>query len=129
MPIFSNISKQRLASCHPDLQTLFNEVIKEFDCSIICGHRGQVEQEAAFNAGKSELHYPYGNHNAIPSNAVDVAPYPIDWGNLERFGQLAAIVLVKAKELKDAGKIETDIQWGGDWPNFKDYSHFERILT
>jgi len=44
MPAFGERSRNNLKTCHEDLQKLFNEVIKHFDCSVICGHRGQEEQ-------------------------------------------------------------------------------------
>ena len=45
MPKFGNRSKQRLETCHEDLQEIFNEVIKYFDCSVLCGHRGEEDQK------------------------------------------------------------------------------------
>lgn len=53
MPYYSERSKKRLETCHEDLQKLFNEVIKHFDCTILCGHRGQEEQDKAFAEGMS----------------------------------------------------------------------------
>jgi peptidoglycan L-alanyl-D-glutamate endopeptidase CwlK len=43
MAKFSKRSKDNLATCHEDLQTLFNEVIQYTDCIVICGHRGEEE--------------------------------------------------------------------------------------
>ena len=47
MPSFSQRSLDRLATCHPDLNRLFTEVVKHFDCTVLCGHRGQEEQDKA----------------------------------------------------------------------------------
>ena len=66
------------------MQELFNEVIKYFDCTLIQGHRGEEEQNKYFDEGKSKVRYPNGRHNARPSNAVDVVPYPIDWDATDR---------------------------------------------
>lgn len=119
MPKFSEISAHRLETCHPDLQRVFNEVIKLADCSIICGHRNQEDQDAAFAAGNSHVKWPNGNHNAVPSNAVDVCPWPIDWKDEARFRAFAAIV-------KDVAKGQAvAIQWGGDWTDFQDFPHWE----
>ena len=52
---FSHISRSRLNTCHPDLITLFNTVIRNYDCSILCGHRGELEQNEAFDNGYSQL--------------------------------------------------------------------------
>ena len=127
MPRFGSRSKKRLGSCHPDLQKVFNEVIKKEDCSILCGHRGEKAQNEAYKKGHSKVKYPKGRHNAIPSNAVDVAPYPIDWDNLERFTLFAGYVLGIAESM------EIDLIWGNDWnkdwntedTGFRDYPHFE----
>ena len=43
MPKFSKKSKSKLETCDSKLQDLFNEVIMHFDCSILCGHRGEEE--------------------------------------------------------------------------------------
>ena len=127
MPRFGSRSRKNLDTCHPDLQKVFNEVIKHVDCSIICGQRGKEDQNKAFKDGRSKVKYPNGRHNANPSKAVDVAPYPIDWDNLERFTLFAGFVLGIAKSMK------IDLIWGNDWngdfntkdTNFRDYPHFE----
>ena len=58
MPHFSTLSAERLATCHPDLQRLFNEVVKSVDISILCGHRGQAAQNFAFETGNSQEDWP-----------------------------------------------------------------------
>ncbi len=120
MPQFSNKSLERLATCDQRLQDLMHEVIKETDITILCGHRGEEEQEAAFNTGKSKLHYPYSKHNSFPSMAVDIAPYPIDWNDLESFRKLSVIVKEKAEELG------INIEWGGEcFGKFVDMPHYQ----
>ena len=127
MPRFGTKSRGRLNSCHPDLQKVFNKVIERVDCSIICGQRGEVAQNKAYKEGRSKVKYPKGRHNANPSNAVDVAPYPLDWDDLERFTLFAGYVLGIAESMG------IDLIWGNDWDgdfntkdtNFKDYPHFE----
>lgn len=136
MPKFSKSSFSKLTTCHKDLQVLFFEVIKSFDCTILEGYRNQEDQEAAFAAGNSKLHYPHGKHNNQPSLAVDVAPYPLDWKNISRFYWFAGYVMGIAQRLKDEGKISHAIRYGGDWDNdmeieedkFTDLVHFELIL-
>ena len=127
MPRFGTKSRGRLSSCHPDLQKVFNQVIKEIDCSILCGQRGEKEQNKAFDEGRSKVRFPDGRHNANPSNAVDVAPYPIDWEDRERFNLFAGYVL----GIADSMGIR--LRWGGDWDRdwtvkdnkFDDLPHFE----
>ena len=109
MPKFGKSSKRRLATCHEDLQEIFNEVIKYFDCSVLCGHRGEEDQNKAVESGNSKVGWPNGRHNANPSNAVDVAPYPIDWKDSERMTYFAGMVMGIAKA-RGIG-----LRWGGDW--------------
>ena len=127
MPKFGSTSIKRLETCHEDLQQIFYQVIKHFDCSILEGHRGEEKQNKYFDEGKSKVRYPKGRHNANPSRAVDVAPYPIDWDDLDRFYYFAGFV----KGI--AAMLDIPIRWGGDWDNdtqvkdtgFKDLPHFE----
>ena len=81
MPKFSQASFSKLATCHIDLQCLFYEVIKYFDCTILEGYRNEVDQDKAFASGHTKLHWPNGKHNRNPSMAVDVTPYPVDFAN------------------------------------------------
>src|SRR5579871_2009363 len=76
MHYFSPKSLVNLETCHPDLQTLFKEVIQTMDCTILVGHRNQEDQEKAFEQGNSKEHWPNSKHNSIPSMAVDVLSYP-----------------------------------------------------
>lgn len=140
MPKFSKTSLDRLATCHPELQILFNEVIKFYDCTVLEGHRGKEAQEAAFKAGNTKLHYPYGNHNKSPSMAVDVAPYPVNFDNnvknLARFYHFAGYVLATAQRLFKDGKMNHKLRWGGDWDSdlqfndqsFNDLPHYELLI-
>ena len=127
MPRFGKTSKKNLNTCHEDLFDLFNEVIKYFDCSILEGHRGEEDQNKYFKEGKSKVKFPRGRHNAYPSNAVDVVPYPVDWNDTNRMYYFAGIVKGIAETM------EIKIRWGGDWDGdtevkdtkFKDLPHFE----
>lgn len=120
MPEFSEKSKARLSTCCQELQDVFNAVIREVDCTVICGHRGEKEQNEAFANGFSKLKWPDGQHNKMPSLAVDVCPYPIDWKDVKRFEAFAEVVKCKAAELGIA------IEWGGDWTGgFIDHPHWQ----
>ena len=122
MPMFSESSRSRLITCHPDLQVLFYEVIKHFDCKVLEGHRGEEAQNAAFESGNSKLQWPHGKHNATPSMAVDVAPYPVVWKDLSRIHWFAGFVLGVAEMLKLSGKMTYGVRWGGDWNRNYDLS-------
>jgi len=135
MPKFSQASFSKLSTCHMDLQVLFYEVIKYFDCTILEGYRNEEDQEKAFAAGNTQLHWPHGKHNHQPSMAVDVSPYPLDWANAARFYWFAGYVMGIAQKLKDDGKMTHSVRFGGDWngdknitnEHFKDLVHFELV--
>ena len=115
MPKFSQESFSKLSTCEHDLQVLFFEIIRSFDCSILEGYRNQEDQEKAVREGNSKLHYPDGKHNRQPSCAVDVAPYPVNWTDTKRFYHFGGYVLGVAARLKEEGKMTHSIRWGGDW--------------
>jgi peptidoglycan L-alanyl-D-glutamate endopeptidase CwlK len=119
MPEFSEKSKARLSTCCQELQDVFNAVIREVDCTIICGFRNEEDQNKAFEQGFSKKKWPDGNHNKQPSLAVDVCPYPIDWKDEKRFKEFSEVVKCKAAELG------ISITWGGDWQDFVDFPHWE----
>ncbi len=119
MPSFSTASAQRLLTCDHRLQALFTEVIKHADHSVLCGHRNELQQNVEYEEGSSTFKWPHSRHNSVPSQAVDVAPYPIDWDDIPRFMALAAIV----KEC--ASRLGIKVRWGGDWKTLRDFVHWE----
>lgn len=129
MPKFSPASKAQLATCHPELKRVFNEVIKHFDCTIVCGHRPQQQQDALFSMKppRTQVPWPKSKHNTVPSIAVDAVPYPIDWNDRERITYFAGFVKGVAATQGIA------LRWGGDWDKdtelddnkFDDLPHFE----
>lgn len=121
MPAFSKKSYDRLMTCDKRLQTLFLAVVKEYDCMVLCGHRSEEDQNKAVAGGFSKTQFPKSKHNSLPSKAVDVAPYPLDWNNKQAFIDLAKFVLKKADELG------IKIKWGGDFKKFFDGPHYELV--
>ena len=135
MPKYSKTSKNKLSTCHPDLQMLFNEVIKYRDCTIIVGYRDEYNQDKCYNEEKSKVEWPNSKHNKLPSEAVDVAPYfstspHIRWHDIETFYHFAGFVLGIAE------MMGIKIRWGGNWDSddeiddqtFNDLPHFEVII-
>lgn len=135
MPRFSIKSDDRLNTCHPLLQELFREVVKDTDCAIIEGHRVRRRQNQLYQQGKSKVKWPDGKHNRMLSEAADVAPYlekvGIPWGDSDQFYFFAGKVKAKADELG------IKVRWGGDWDgdgnvsdqSFNDLAHWELIST
>jgi peptidoglycan L-alanyl-D-glutamate endopeptidase CwlK len=119
MPRFSSHSKAALKTCDIRLQEIFNRAIEETDFSILCGRRGEADQNYAFDNGFSKLRWPLSNHNFNPSRAVDAVPYPVNWNDAVRLVELSKVIKRIADELM------IPIQWGGDWTNFIDMPHWE----
>ena len=119
---FSKRSQSNLITAHSELQLLFNEVIKEVDITVLYGHRTKEQQDEMVAKGYSKLKYPNSNHNSNPSMAVDVAPYPIDWKDLDRFAETAVIIFDTWNFLKKNKKVFKTIRWGGNWKSVYDES-------
>ena len=141
MGAYGNASQQKLNTCHPDLITLFQEVVKGFDNTIIYGERTPTEQFELYKQGRKQdangkwivvdkskvVTYKDGTinkseHNYSPSHAVDAAPYyttepHIRWKDTRRMDHFAGFVRGVAFRLKAEGKITHNIRWGGDWDN------------
>lgn len=129
MPQFSKSSRSKLDTCDPRLQRVAEAVIVHYDFVVLCGARGEVEQNEAFEQGKSKLKWPLSPHNKTPSLAMDLAPFPIDWRDRDRFTLFAGFVLGIARSLG------VELRWGGDFnrnwtpkdEGFLDLPHFEIV--
>ena len=123
MPRFGKRSRERLKGVDSKLVNVLNEVVKYFDITVIEGLRSQERQNELVAQGKSKT--KFGKH--VQGKAVDIAPYPIDWEDTDRFYYFAGFV----KGI--AYKMGIPIRWGGDWDDdtnvketkFKDLVHFE----
>lgn len=129
MPSLSARSLERLSLVDIRLQEIVLKAIEITDFSVLEGHRDFVEQERMFREGHSHLRWPESKHNSLPSLAVDLAPYPIDWSDTERFILLAGVMFTLASQRG------IELRWGGDWDrdgrmsdeSFRDYVHFEIV--
>jgi len=118
---FSKRSLEQLSTCDQRLQDLFMKVLQDMDCTIIEGHRGKEKQDRMVREGKSKAKWPRSKHNTIPSKAVDVMPYPIDWNDLERLSKFSELVKKTAK------RMNIKIRWGGNFKSFFDGPHWELV--
>jgi peptidoglycan L-alanyl-D-glutamate endopeptidase CwlK len=124
MANLSKKSRERLLSCDQKLQTIILELtgaIGDRDFIVLCGHRNKEEQTKAYDAGHSKAKWGQSKHNSLPSKGADIAPYPIDWNDTERFARL-----IGAAEAI-AFKHNIKIRCGMDFNGFKDYPHIELI--
>ena len=127
MATFGASSAAQLNTLDPLLQAVLRRAVLIFDFSVLKGHRGKQEQNLAYSNGHSKKQFPDSTHNSYPSRGVDIAPYPIDWRDTERFVYLAGVIKCVAWQLG------IGIRWGGDWDGdtrlteetFRDYGHFE----
>ena len=99
-------------------------VVEETDISIICGFRGESDQNSAYSTGMSKLRWPQSKHNTVPSLAVDAVPFPIAWNDIDRFKEMGAVVMRHWELIPVEERAGYSLSWGGDW-NFKDYPHFQ----
>ena len=143
MPDFSRRSRGILDTCHPDIIAVCNELIITYDFSVLHGLRTAQEQFDRYCKGRrlegnrwvvvdkrQIVTYMDGTnkrsyHNFTPSTAVDIAPYPIDWKNKNRFHYMAGMFMGIAYRLRIQGIIDSEFEWGGNWKRFKDLPHFQ----
>lgn len=139
MSSFSETSLTRLSQCHSDLQVLGREVIKVHDCTVVTGYRNKEDQQQMYDDKLTQVVFPYGKHNVVPSCAIDLAPYVPSMGGLtyDREYSLffSGIVLGTADRLYACGLMAHKLRWGGNWStnrnktfksvNFYDGLHYE----
>ena len=105
MPKFGKRSKERLRGVDARLVNVLNELIKIMDVTIIEGLRSKQRQEILLKEGKTKT--KFSKH--IEGKAVDLAPYPIDWEDRDRFHYMGGMIRGIAKQLN------INVRWGGDW--------------
>jgi len=72
---------------------------------VIEGLRSQERQNELVAQGKSKT--KFGKH--VAGKALDLAPYPIDWNDRERFHYMGGLI-------RGIGhSLGVKIRWGGDW--------------
>ncbi|OOF53884.1 M15 family metallopeptidase [Rodentibacter genomosp. 2] len=123
----SQRSENNLKGVHPDLVKVVRLALQKstVDFSVIEGIRTPQRQRQLFKQGATKTL----NSRHLTGHAVDLAPYPLDWNDLDKFGQIAKAMFAAAQELK------IPIRWGGDWnrngrsddEKFYDGPHFELL--
>lgn len=124
---FGKKSKQRLKGVDTRLINVLNELIKIMDVTIIEGARSEEKQKEYFAKGKSKIDgvTKKGMHQL--GKAVDLAPYPINWKDSNKFYYMGGMIRGIAKQLN------LKVRWGGDWDSdgnirdqkFMDLVHIE----
>lgn len=128
MPRFSNESLTKLEQAHPRLQRICHRAIEVVDFTVLETHRSVIRQKALLDAGKTKT--PNSLHCRYPSEAIDIAPYPLDWDDTKRFIYLAGVMAACAFREGAA------LRWGGNWDgdltiiddqDFDDLVHYELL--
>ena len=125
MPRFGKKSRSRLKGLDSDIVNVLNQSIKHFDFSIIEGLRTLETQNSYVAKGASKTL----RSKHLEGKAVDIAPYPIDYDDIERFVYLGGFILGVASQLG------VNLRWGLDWDRdtftkdtgFRDIGHFEVV--
>lgn len=131
MATFGRRSRKRLATVDSELVAVLDEAIRHTDFSVIWGHRDMEAQNRAFADGNSKKRWPTSKHNAYPSHAVDIVPYPNGYdATIEEFYEMATYVY------QAASALGIRIRWGGHWKNYtgkgeldRDWSHIELVIN
>ena len=141
MADFGNKSRSNLSVVKDDLVRAAFAVVQipGFDHSIICGHRDESTQTAAFNAGNSKTPWPRSKHNKLPSLAIDFLPYPFDGypkeGDENYFKEIARWYSISAAYIAVGHGMGINLRGGFDWDRdgiytdqtFDDIGHIEII--
>lgn len=138
MPKLGTVSDQKLASCHPLLRNVIRMVANQWPILVTCGHRGQAEQDDAFARGTSKIKWPNGNHNQLPSLAVDIQPQGLSKKESQAREELSFLAGMVMMEAAHQG---ITLRWGGNWDrdydivehepgqdSWDDMFHFELVL-
>jgi peptidoglycan L-alanyl-D-glutamate endopeptidase CwlK len=101
------------------------------DCHVAVAYRDQADQELAFQQGKSKLNYPDSLHNHTVSSkpsslAVDLFLLDLDG--------TALFPITYYNQIWDYFQAHREeffhpIEWGGNWSTFKDWDHYQLILS
>lgn len=140
---FGKRSAANLDTCAEALQRVARRALSWgiVDFSVIEGHRSVERQQELYSADPPLTHIDgitqKGQHNYMPSRAMDLLPYPGEingvnvWEDRQRFCLLAGIIF-------SAAAVEgVQLRWGGDWDgdgnnadsSFHDLPHFEVVQS
>lgn len=144
---FGEQSLKKLEGVHKDLVKVMKLAIinSPYDFKITNGVRTSAEQYALYCQGRTVLTDKKGNklkkvtncdgitkksnHQAKADGfgyAVDIAllnpnnPKEVIWNDIAMYTKVANHILKIAKEQG------VNLEWGGNWKDFKDYPHFEK---
>ena len=118
----------RLEGVHPLAVDWALRVVRIMDCSVVYGVRSMTEQRHMVSIGASQT---MDSKHLIQSDgyghAIDLAPYPIDFKDLDRFWMLGGVGIAVAHDMG------IPMTWGRDWDSdfdfydqeFMDFLHWQ----
>ena len=123
---FSKKSLEKLNNpkVHPRIRELMIEAIatSPIDFTVIETVRTVEQQKINVAKGVSKTmrsrHIPSSNKSGL-CEAIDIAPYPINWNDKARFKQLSTHILNTAQSMG------IKLTWGGNFKSFYDGPHYE----
>lgn len=122
---FDAASAKRLKQAHPLLQRILIAARNQIPFTVMDSQRGRAAQEAAFKKGTSKARFGQSAHNWTPAIAVDLAPTPLDWNNLDSFVALWRVIgwynPANGRGEGLALLMRIPLRWGGDWNMNGDY--------
>lgn len=132
MRVLGQKSLEKLKDVAPDLQELARKVMQVMNITVLTGHRGKEEQDKAVAEGKSKTPWPTGKHNSLPSQAIDISPWPIplNWGspgpdkvyNREEMKAVAQFYYMQGVAAGVANEMGIKVRGGHDWNMDNDFS-------
>ena len=119
-----SLEKVNNPKLHPRMREFLIEAISTspIDFTVIETVRTVEQQKINVAKGVSKTmksrHIPSTNKSGY-CEAVDIAPYPINWKNTARFKTLAEHIK------RTAERMGIKIEWGGDWKTLVDMPHYQ----
>lgn len=115
--LLTSRDRTRLAGVHPDLVRVIERARESAMFVVLEGLRSLAQQQRNVNAGVSQT--MHSRH--LTGHAVDIAPL-VDGGITWAWPAYYPL----AKVVKAAAEKEgVPVEWGGDWPRFKDGPHWQ----
>ena len=125
---FSRRSLDNLRDIDDRLVKICNELIKEYDFTVIEGFRSVERQLELFKKRFSQIDgiNKKGKHNYFPSLAIDIIPYEKGHNPFDGSDKSKKMFIEMSNRFKEIAKrLGINITWGGDWKSFKDLPHFQ----
>ena len=126
-------SKRRLATCCGPLKKIVKAAATDPGCpcdfGVVCGARGEAEQNEAFAGGKSNTKWGESDHNVMMgpnpfSMGVDVAPYDPGMKNYVWDDKDPRYEALASHLLSVASKLGYKLEWGGNYRSISDKPHY-----